>query len=60
MFQLAISRFSVGEVSNQVVCGKFVENPRVQNPDCDVVDSDIGALQDEEAIMHDSKAHIGF
>ena len=40
-----------------MVCGELVENSRVQYPHCDVVDSDVAALEHEEAVLHHSEAH---
>ena len=37
-----------------------MENPRVKDPDCDVVDSDVGTVEHEEAVVHDSEAHVRF
>ena len=48
----------MGEIPNQVACCELVEYPRVKYSDCDVVDPDVGALQQEEAVAHHSEAHV--
>ena len=60
MLQLAVRSLPVGEVSYQIVCCKFVENPRVKDPDGDVVDPNIGTVKYEETVVHDSEAYICF
>ena len=60
MLQLVVSSFSMRKVSNQVVCCEFMENPRIEDPDGDVVDSNVGTVEHEEAVVHDSKAYVRF
>ena len=50
----------MGEVTDQEAGGKLVEYARVHNSDCDMVHSDVRALQEEEAVAHDSEAHVCF